>query len=107
MYNRFMRIIVMFDLPTATTEYKREYMHFRKGLIKLGFDMLQYSVYSRITRNNDDARKYINKVKSILPPVGSVRVLQVTEKQYSGMIIMLGDKTPTENLLNTEDLIEL
>lgn len=107
MYNRFMRIIVMFDLPTATTEDKREYMHFRKGLIKLGFDMLQYSVYSRITRNIDDARKYINKVKSILPPVGSVRVLQVTEKQYSGMIIMLGDKTLTENLLNTEDLIEL
>ena len=102
-----MRIIVMFDLPTATTEDKREYMHFRTGLIKLGFDMLQYSVYSRITRNNDDARKYINKVKSILPPVGSVRVLQVTEKQYSGMIIMLGDKTLTENLLNTEDLIEL
>lgn len=107
MYNRFMRIIVMFDLPTATTEDKREYLHFRTGLIKLGFDMLQYSVYSRITRNNDDARKYINKVKSILPPVGSVRVLQVTEKQYSGMIIMLGDKTLTENLLNTEDLIEL
>lgn len=102
-----MRIIVMFDLPTATTEDKREYLHFRTGLIKLGFDMLQYSVYSRITRNNDDARKYINKVKSILPPVGSVRVLQVTEKQYSGMIIMLGDKTLTENLLTTEDLIEL
>lgn len=78
MYNRFMRIIVMFDLPTATTEDKREYLHFRTGLIKLGFDMLQYSVYSRITRNNDDARKYINKVKAILPPVGSVRVLQVT-----------------------------
>lgn len=66
-----MRIIVMFDLPTATTEDKREYLHFRTGLIKLGFDMLQYSVYSRITRNNDDARKYINKVKAILPPVGS------------------------------------
>lgn len=102
-----MRIIVMFDLPTATTEDKREYLHFRTGLIKLGFDMLQYSVYSRITRNNDDARKYINKVKVILPSVGSVRVLQVTEKQYAGMIIMLGDKTPTENLLITEDLIEL
>lgn len=102
-----MRIIVMFDLPTATTEDKREYLHFRTGLIKLGFDMLQFSVYSRITRNNDDARKYINKVKAILPPVGSVRVLQVTEKQYASMIIMLGDKTPTENLLITEDLIEL
>lgn len=102
-----MRIIVMFDLPTATADDKREYMHFRKGLIKLGFDMLQFSIYSRVTRNNDDAKKYINKIKTILPPVGSVRVLQVTEKQYSGMIIMLGDKTPSENLLTTEDLIEL
>ena len=36
-----------------------------------------------------------------------MRVLQVTEKQYAGMIIMLGEKTPTENLLTTEDLIEL
>ena len=77
-----MRIIVMFDLPTATTEDKREYLHFRTGLIKLGFDMLQYSVYSRITRNNDDARKYINKVKVILPPVGSIAGYRKTVCQY-------------------------
>lgn len=102
-----MRLLVMFDLPTATKEDKREYMHFRKSLIKMGFDMLQYSVYARITRNNDDAQKYIRLVKSVLPPVGSVRVLQVTEKQYAAMMIMLGEKTPTENLLGTQDIVEL
>lgn len=102
-----MRILVMFDLPTTTAEDKREYLHFRKHLIKMGFDMLQYSVYSRITRNNDDAKKYIKMVKLVLPPVGSVRVLQITEKQYEAMLIMLGDKTPTENLLGTQDIVEL
>lgn len=102
-----MRVIVMFDLPTATAEDKKNYMRFRKDLIKMGFDMLQYSVYTRITRNYDDARKYINKVRCILPPVGSVRVLQVTEKQYAGMLVMLGKKTPTENLLAPSDMLEI
>lgn len=107
MVNRFMRVLVMFDLPTATAQDKRHYAHFRKSLINMGFDMLQFSIYSRITRNYDDAKKYVNKVREILPPVGSVRVLQVTEKQYASMIIMLGDKTPTENLLHAQDLLEL
>lgn len=107
MVNRFMRVLVMFDLPTATAEDKRYYTRFRKNLINMGFDMLQFSVYSRITINYDDAKKYVNKVREILPPVGSVRVLQVTEKQYAAMIIMLGEKTPTENLLRTQDLLEL
>lgn len=102
-----MRVIVMFDLPTATAEDKKNYMRFRKDLIKMGFDMLQYSVYTRITRNYDDARKYINKVHCVLPPVGSVRVLQVTEKQYAGMLVMLGEKTPTENLLAPSDMLEI
>lgn len=107
MINRFMRILVMFDLPTTTLEDKRNYAHFRKDLIKLGFDMLQFSIYTRITRNHDDAQKYINSVKRILPPVGSVRVLQITEKQYASMVIMLGEKTPTENLLDEKDFLEL
>lgn len=107
MVNRFMRILVMFDLPTTTSEDKREYLHFRKHLIKMGFDMLQYSVYCRITRNNDDAQKYIRMIRTILPPVGSIRILQITERQYASMMIMLGEKTPTENLLGTQDIVEL
>lgn len=107
MVNRFMRLLVMFDLPTATKEDKREYMHFRKSLIKMGFDMLQYSVYAKITRNNDDSKKCMKEINKILPPVGSVRVLQITEKQYSAMKIMLGNKTPTENLLGTQEIVEL
>ena len=35
---RFMRIVVMFDLPVLTLEDKRNYRNFRKTLIKNGFD---------------------------------------------------------------------
>lgn len=60
MNNRTMRILVLFDLPTATPAERRDYMQFRKFLIRDGYDMLQYSVYSRITANHDDANSFIS-----------------------------------------------
>lgn len=107
MEDRYMRILVLFDLPTKTKEDKKRYTDFRKSLIKLGFSMLQYSVYCRVTRNHDDMDKYLLLVKRVLPPVGSVRVLTVTEKQYEKMIIMLGSKNPEEDLLVPQDILEL
>ena len=44
---RFMRMLVMFDLPTETGEDRRNYRKFRKGLLENGFYMLQESVYCR------------------------------------------------------------
>ncbi len=45
---RYMRLLVLFDLPVTTTEERREYTKFRKYLIKSGFMMFQESVYCRI-----------------------------------------------------------
>lgn len=105
--NRVMRIIVMFDLPTISKSERREASLFRKNLIKIGFFMVQLSVYCRVTRNHDDARKNVGIIKSFLPPRGSVRVLTITEKQYASMQILIGDKTASETFLNTEDILEL
>ena len=69
--------------------------------------MLQYSVYSRTTRNNDDAGKYKALIERNLPPEGSVRVMIVTEKQYASMDLLLGEKTKEEKLLDTNDLLVL
>ncbi len=107
MINRNMRVLVLFDLPTATKTERREYAKFRKFLIKDGYDMLQFSVYSRITQNHDDANKHIERLNRNLPPKGSIRVLKITEKQYSSMLIMLGTKTATERFLTPRDFIEL
>lgn len=102
-----MRILVMFDLPVGRSEERREYTLFRRFLIQDGYDMLQYSIYSRITRNHDDARKHVMRLQQHLPPYGSVRILQITEKQYAAMKILVGEKTASENLLEPTDIIEL
>lgn len=107
MINRSMRVMVFFDLPVATKSNRREYAKFRKLLIKDGFDMLQFSIYSRVAMNHDDAQKHINYVHKIVPSRGSVRILQVTERQYNSMEIVIGTKTKCEDYLSPKEFIEL
>ena len=102
-----MRIMVFFDLPVTSKKDRKNYAKFRKYVINDGYDMLHFSVYSRITQNHDDARKHISRLCANLPPKGSVRVMQVTERQYNSMIIMVGEKTATEDFLTPADFTEL
>ncbi|ACL77409.1 CRISPR-associated endonuclease Cas2 [Ruminiclostridium cellulolyticum] len=94
--NRFMRILVFFDLPVKKKMDRDNYTKFRRNLIKDGFCMIQYSVYCRVCSCPEMAEKHVNKVKTFLPAKGSVRVLTVTDRQYSSMIILLGKKTSNE-----------
>lgn len=105
--SRTMRILVMFDLPVSTKKARRNYAIFRKFLIGDGYDMIQFSVYGRITKNDDDTKKHIAILRQHLPPCGSVRAMTVTEKQYSSMIILVGSVTATENFLSSRDLVEI
>ena len=102
-----MRVMVFFDLPVSTKTDRKNYSAFRKFLINDGYDMLQFSVYSRIAQNHDDARKHIERLNRNLPPKGSVRVMQVTEKQYNSMLILVGSRTATEDFLTPTDFTEL
>lgn len=102
-----MRIIVFFDLPVTTKKDRKMYASFRKFLLKDGYSMLQFSVYSRITQNHDDSKKHLERLKKNLPPKGSVRAMQVTEKQYQSIDILVGDTTATEDFLTPKDFIEL
>lgn len=107
MYNRFMRVMVFFDLPVTTSNLRKEASMFRKYLIYEGFDMLQFSVYSRTTRNHDDSMKYVIRIQRNTPDCGSVRVLVVTEKQYASMFIFSGEPTQTESFLATNEMLDL
>ena len=107
MVNRTMRLVVFFDLPVVSKKDRKNYAQFRNYLIKNGYFMVQYSVYSKITQNHDDARKNISLLKQNLPSKGAVRVMQVTEKQYNAMEILVGSRTAEENFLFSKDLLEI
>lgn len=107
MADRFMRLMVFFDLPVDSKKRRRDYTMFRRALIKDGFTMIQYSVYVRLTRNHDDAQKHLRIVQDNLPPTGSVRAMIVTEKQYSQMKLLCGKQMEDERFLDTRDLLEV
>lgn len=86
-----MRVLVMFDLPTETSENRRNYTKFRKYLIKSGFMMMQQSVYVRLALNQTNAKGMIDGVKKNKPPEGIVQIITITEKQYSKMEIISGE----------------
>ena len=101
---RFMRSIVVFDLPVKTKRERRQATQFRKALLDDGFEMLQYSVYTRICVNRDSANKHLGRVKKFAPRSGSIRMLMVTENQYSDMAVIVGEKTTQEERITTEQL---
>lgn len=87
-----MRVLVFFDLPTITSEDKREYRAFRKFLIKQGFSMMQESVYCKLSPNTTVSNSIVSNIKKNKPKDGLVQMLIITERQYSKMEFIVGAK---------------
>lgn len=101
-----MRLIVFFDLPMVKKKERREYVKFRKYLLKQGFIKNQFSVYSKITLNNTATEAVIRNLRSNLPEKGNIQVLTVSEKQFQNIQYMLGERQ-NEILDNVERLVIL
>ncbi|MBQ3390546.1 MAG: CRISPR-associated endonuclease Cas2 [Firmicutes bacterium] len=99
-----MRVIVMFDLPVTTAEKRREYIRFRKYLIKNGFIMLQESVYCKLALNTTVSNAIVSNIRKNNPSEGLVQVLTITEKQFSRMEFIIGEQS-SEILDNDERLV--
>ena len=104
---KIMRMLCMFDLPVETDEERRAYRIFRKNLMQEGFVMMQYSVYVRVCPSREYASRLENRIKKFIPKEGNVRLLCVTEKQYSDMKLLVGSQSIAETALGTERLIIL
>lgn len=100
-----MRMILFFDLPVKTKSDRKIYSKFRKALIKKGFFMIQYSVYTKILANRDAAYKEKESVRKIIPEKGNIRIMIVTETQYSNMEIIVGGKSNQEKMITKEVLL--
>lgn len=98
---RYMRVIVMFDLPVITAAERKEYTTFRKFLIKSGFLMLQESIYCKIAQNGTMADTIVMNIRKNKPSSGLVQVLKVTEKQYAKMEYIVGDNKT--DILNSDE----
>lgn len=103
---RYMRVIVMFDLPVVTIADKREYTKFRKYLLKSGFLMMQESIYCKLAQNSVAADSIVDNVRKNKPNSGLVQAMKITEKQFSKIEYIVGESS-SEVIDSDERLIIL
>ena len=87
-----MWVLAMFDLPVDTKSARRAYTRFRRKLLDDGFMMLQLSVYARPCPNDENAAIHAKRVKDALPGAGQVRILRLTDMQFSRMQVFYSAK---------------
>ncbi|MBS5890685.1 MAG: CRISPR-associated endonuclease Cas2 [Negativicoccus succinicivorans] len=100
---RFMRILVLFDLPTETSLDLREYRRFRMILLEMGFIMLQESVYTKIALTTTISEQITNRLRHEKPANGLVQILRVTEKQFENMETLVGEYN--SNVIDTDEKV--
>lgn len=94
--DRFMWMLVFFDLPVGTKEERRRATQFRNFLKNDGYDMIQWSVYARACRGESGRKTHQDRLKRNLPNRGSVRCLTITDRQYGKMAFMVGKPSAQE-----------
>ncbi|NTW33225.1 MAG: CRISPR-associated endonuclease Cas2 [Bacteroidetes bacterium] len=96
MYNlnqyRIMWVLVFFDLPVVSKKERKIAARFRKDIMADGFSMFQFSIYVRHCASSENACVHIKRVKTLLPEMGHVGILCITDKQFGDMEIFYGRK---------------
>lgn len=77
--------IVLFDLPTRTVEDTKAATKYRTALRRLGFEMMQRSVYVRHRATVELAEGSVRDAQRAMPRLGIVGMLQLTDEQYDRM----------------------
>jgi len=95
---RIMWIMVFYDLPTETKKERKAAADFRKKIISDGFTMFQFSAYIRHCASRENAEVHIKRVKNILPELGNIGILCITDKQFGSMDLFEGRKEKQKNI---------
>lgn len=100
-------MLVFYDLPVTTPKYRRIYTLFRRFLLNDGYVMVQFSIYARLIHGMSSVDKHLTRIRQNAPMEGSIRCMVVTEKQYTSMIIITGEKNFQEKIIEKGSLVAL
>lgn len=92
---QIMWLYVFFDLPTGTKKQRRDAARFRKELVRDGYTMMQFSVYTRHCASYASAEMHTQRLKTMIPDEGLVTAIKVTDKQFGDSVNFCGRKQKT------------
>jgi CRISPR-associated protein Cas2 len=75
--------ITAFDLPTKSSDERREATRYRNHLLHLGFSRVQLSVYAKYVINGAGFLWLGKQVGAGVPPDGIVRVIPVSDQEWA------------------------
>ena len=100
-----MRVILIYDLPMVDDNDRKIYNKFHKNLKKLGYYMLQYSVYTKVVTNDSSYKQNEKRLKNIIPKQGNLIMLKITEKQFQDMVYLRGERNKFETIVGGNELV--
>ena len=89
---RIMWVLVFFDLPTDTQKERKVASKFRKEIMRDGFTKFQFSIYVRHCSSSENTEVHIKRVKKLLPELGHVGILKITDNQFGMMENFYGQR---------------
>ena len=100
-----MRVILIYDLHFDDEDDIKNYNKFRKNILKIGFYMIQESVYTKVLTNETSYVSNYNKLMSFVPDRGSIIIFKLTEKQFQDMQYLNGIKNKQESIVGGKELV--
>ena len=105
--DKWMYLMVMFDLPVRTKEQVKRANQFRTFLKREGYAMINFSVYARFIKSLDYSEKHEKYLTANLPKNGNIRSLLVTERQFKRMKFLVGEKTLQDKITENQLTLSL
>ena len=99
-----MRLLLILS-PTEKWGTKTEYTKLRKFLHKDGYIRIAPEVFMRVVQNRKASEKHYRRIEEYAPKTGVVRILRLTERQYSNIYMVVGEKDYQEKVVGVNSHI--
>lgn len=100
--------MVMYDIPVDDSKARREYIDFRKSLLRKGYYQIQESIYVCKIAYESTIKSHQAELKKLSPKNSNIRMIVLTKNQFNSMHVIAGRKTFFERILSKErQIIEL
>jgi len=91
-------IILYYGFSSKTTDEVKEVSKFRINLLKLGFKLMQESVYYKHIKNVSMKKYEIAKIKKISPSFGNITISFLPSSIFNNMIFISGKSIDLEEI---------
>ncbi len=78
--------VLFFDADMRTHTDRREYRRFVVGIKRLGYSMIQRSVYYRVNEGSVSGRSEYTRIAAITPGTIEIRIIEITERIFRNML---------------------